>query len=136
MKRAIFIISGGFFALILVVLLIVRSNPGVRQLSQAEFIALARSNLLVRIRVYYPPKPGQVDGVAVMLNEVRGTFYESDARGQPATGQRIPRECPFIARVQITDELMVKLTRTTNFAVVSPNPVVQQATELLHLTKP
>ena len=136
MKRTILIVSLGSLTLILVVLLIVRSNPDVRQLSQAQFTTLAQSNLLARIRVYYPPKPEKVDGVAVMLHEVRGTFYEAHARGQPTTGQGMPRQRPFVARVQISDELMMKLTRNTDFVVVSPNQVVQQAAERLHLSKP
>jgi len=38
--------------------------------------------------------------------------------------------------VQISDELMMKLTRNTDFVVVSPNQLVQQAAERLHLSKP
>ena len=71
-----------------------------------------------------------------MLHEVRGTFYQTDARGQLVKEQGIPMEFPFIARVQITDELMIKLTRNTNFVAVSPNQLVQAASERLHLPKP
>jgi hypothetical protein len=136
MKQKIVIFSLGMLPLILVVLLIVRSTPDVRKLSQAEFTTVVQSNLLAKVRVYYPPKPGRVDGVPVMLHAVRGTFYQTDARGQLVKKQGIPTEFPFIARVQITDELMIKMTRSTHFVAVSPNPLVQQASERLHLSKP
>ncbi|SPE55745.1 hypothetical protein SBV1_230025 [Verrucomicrobia bacterium] len=135
MKRTAVLFSLGLFALILVVLLITRSSPDVRKLSQPEFTMLFQSNLLAKVRVYYPPKPGQADGVPVMLHEVRGTFYQTDAHGQILKAQGIPTEFPFIASVQFTDELESKLTRSTNFSFVSPNPLVQQASKWLHLSR-
>ena len=135
MKRAIVFFFLGFFTLIVVVLLVTRSSPDARTVSQAEFRALLQSNLLVKVRVYYPPKPGQVDGVPVMLHEVRGTFYQTDARGQILKEQGMPTESPFIATVQLTDELERNLTGMTNFAAVSPNPLVDRASKWLHLSK-
>jgi hypothetical protein len=136
MRRKIVIFSFGLLGLIGLVLLTVRSTPNVRKLSQAEFTTFAQSNLLAKVRVYYPPKVGRVDGVQVMLHEVRGTFYQTDALGQLLKKQGTPAELPFIARVQIRDELMIRLTRSTNFVAVSPNPLAQQASERLHLSKP
>jgi hypothetical protein len=135
MKRTTVIFSLGLLALLFVVVVIVRSIPEVRKLSQAEFTTFVQSNLLAKVRVDYPPKPGRVNGVPVMLHKVRGTFYQTDARGQLVREQGIAKEFPFIARVQISDELMIKLTRSTNFVAVSPNPLVQQASERLHLSK-
>ena len=134
-KRTIVIFSLGLLVLVLAVLLIVRSTPDVRKLSQTEFTALVESNLLARVRVYYPPRPGQVDGVPVMLQEVRGASYQTDARGELVKNQGIPTEFPFISKVRITDELMIKLTRSTNFSMASPNPVIQRVSERLHLSK-
>src|SRR5215471_6648901 len=127
MKRKIVIFSLGLLALLGFVLLTVRSTPDVRKLSQAEFTTFAQSNLLAKVRVYYPPKVGRVDGVQVMLHEVRGTFYQTDAAGQLLKKQGIPAELPFIARVQIPDELMIRLTRNTNFVTVSPSSLAQLA---------
>jgi hypothetical protein len=129
MKKTILIISLGLLTLIAVLLLSTRSGPVSKELSQAEFIALVQSNLLGKVRVYYPPKPGKVDGVPVMLHEVRGTFYQTDAAGQIVKAEGIPKESPFVARVQLTSELQVKLTTRTNFAAVSPNPLVQKVSQ-------
>lgn len=127
MKRTTIIFSLGLFALILVVLLITRSSPDARKLSQAEFTTLVQSNLLANVRLYYPPKPGQVDGVPVMLHEVRGTFYQTDTSSQTPPAQAAPNELPFIARVHLTFELEDMLTTRTNFAAVSPNPLIEKA---------
>jgi hypothetical protein len=70
-----------------------------------------------------------------MLHEVRGTFYQTDARGQILTEHGTPREASFIATVPLTDEVEIKLTRNTNFAVVSPNPLIQQASKWIHHSK-
>jgi hypothetical protein len=132
MKRTLVISFVGLLALIVAVLLIVRSSPNVRTLSQAEFTTFVQSNLLAKVRVYY--KPGQMEGA---LHEVRGTFYQTDAGGQLVKEQGIPTEFPFIARVQISPELELKLLReSTNFVAISPNPVIQRASEWLHLSKP
>ena len=136
MKRTTVIYSLGLLTLLLVVLVVVRSHSGARILSQAEFNTFIRSNLLAKVRIHCPPKPGQVDGIPAMLYEVRGMFYQTDARGQILEDQGTVTESPFIARVQITDEQLVKLTSSTNFAVVTLNPLVAQAGKWLHLSKP
>jgi hypothetical protein len=129
MKKTILIISLGLLTLIAVLLLSTRSGPASKQLSQAEFIALVQSNLLGKVRVYYPPKLENVDGVPVMLHDVRGTFYQTDAAGQIMNTEGIPKESPFVARVQLSSELQLKLTTRTNFAAVSPNPLVQKVSQ-------
>lgn len=129
MKKTILIISLGLLTLIAVLPLFTRSGPASKQLSQPEFIALVQSNLLGKVRVYYPPKPGQVDGVSVMLHDVRGTFYRTDAAGQIVKAEGIPKESPFVARVQLSSELQLKLTTRTNFAAVSPNPLVLKVSQ-------
>jgi hypothetical protein len=69
MKRAIPLISLGLLVLIVLVLLAaIRSNSDVQVLSQAQFVAMVQSNSLAKVRVYYPPKPGQVEGIPVMLS--------------------------------------------------------------------
>jgi hypothetical protein len=68
------IFSMGLLTLIGAVLLVPRFSAEPKALSQAEFIAMLQSNLLAKVRVYYPPKLAQVGGVPVMLNKVRGHF--------------------------------------------------------------
>ena len=128
MKRTVIFIVGllTFFA---VILLATPSSPDSKKLSQGEFIAMVQSNLLAKVRVYYPPKLGQVDGVPTMLNEVRGTFYKTDAAGRILKAQGMSRESAFIALVHLTPELEQTLLTRTNFSVVSPHPLVQKVSE-------
>src|SRR6185436_3115298 len=88
-------------------------------------IIKAMQNAGDRLVVYFPPKPGQIDGVPVMIYEVRGTFYQIDAGGQILKAQGTPKESRFIARVHLTSELEQKLTTRTNFSFASPNPLVR-----------
>ena len=128
MKRAILLISLGLLVLIVLGLLAaIRSNSDVQVLSQAQFVAMVQSNSLAKVRVYYPPKPGQVEGIPVMLSEVRGTFYKTDAASQILREQAVPKELPFIARVNLTPDLAARVMAVgTNVTVVTPNPVVQK----------
>ena len=71
-----------------------------------------------------------------MLHEVCGTFYQTDARGRILEVRGRATEFPFVARLQITDELMIGLTRDTNFAAASLNPLVEQGRKWLHFSKP
>jgi hypothetical protein len=120
MKRKIVIPVVVFLTLIIVGLLLIRTKRNFRELSQAEFAGMVQSNLLAKVKVYYPPERGKLDGVPVMLHKVRGTFYQTDATGRILKEQGLPVETPFIARVQLTPDLEVKLTRGSNFSVVSP----------------
>jgi hypothetical protein len=125
MKGTAVIFSFGLLSLTGAVLLLLRSSPNPKELSQAEFNAMFQSNLLAKVQVYYPPKLAQVGGVPVMLNKVRGTFYLTDVSGGA------PAECAFVARVHLTSDLEQKLATGTNFSFVSPNPIVQKVGELL-----
>jgi hypothetical protein len=127
MNRKIAIPVLVFLTLIVAGLLVTRTKRNFRELSQAEFTGMVQSNLLAKVQLYYPPKPGQLDGVPVMLHKVRGTFYQTDAAGQILKAQGPPVETPFIARVQLTPELEEKLTRSSNFSVVTPNALAQKA---------
>ena len=135
MKRTPLILSVGLLTLIAAGLLATRSGPHFQELSQAEFIAMVQSNLLAKVVVYFPPKPGQIDGVPVMIHEVRGTFYQIDAAGQILKAQGTPKESRFIARVHLTSELEQKLTTRTNFSFDSPNPLVQRVSQWLGRSK-
>jgi len=128
MKRLVLIIALGLLVLMVFVALVVTTRPGPvgRELSEAQLVALVQSNLVARLRVYEPPKPGQVGGVPVMLNEVRGTCYPAEAATHVRTEQGIRKESPFFARVQLTPELEQKFMASTNFAVVTPNPVLER----------
>jgi len=128
MKKTTVIVALGLLTFI-VGLLVTRTNSDSRELSQAEFTAMVQSNLLAKVRVYYPPEPGQLDGVPVMLHKVRGTFYQTDAAGQILKTQEISEEFPFIARVHLPAELEGKLTRSSNFSAVSPNPLAQKVSK-------
>jgi hypothetical protein len=130
MKRAILLISLGLLILIVVGLLAAtRSNRDVQVLSQPQFVAMVQSNSLAKVRVYYPPQPGQVDGVPVMLHEVRGTFYKTDAASQSRREQAVPKELPFIARVHLSSEVEAKVIAGTNASVVTLNPLVKKASD-------
>jgi len=130
MKRPSVIFSLELLTLIAVVLLTTRrSVPNPASLSQAEFLAMVQSNLLTQVRVYYPAKLGQVDGVPVMLNEVRGTFNQTDPAGQILKAKGVPTESAFIARVHLTPELEGKLLAKTNVSIIEPNAFVQKARE-------
>ena len=129
MKKTTVIVSLGLLTFIVVGLLVTRTNSDSRELSQAEFTAMVQSNLLAKVRVYYPAEPGKLDGVPVMLHRVRGTFYQIDAAGQILKTQGVSEEFPFIARVHLTAELEGTLTRSSNFSAVSPNPLAQQVSK-------
>ncbi len=115
MKTLSVILSLGLLTVIALVLLTTRPSPEFKKLSQAEFVGMVQSNLLSKLKVYYPAKLGQVDGVPVMLNEVRGTLNQSDQL--------------IIARVHLTAELEGKLLARTNVTIIEPNAFVQKARE-------
>ena len=130
MRRPFVILPLGLLIIIALVLLLTRPSPDATKLSQAEFIGMVQSNLLIKVRVYYPARRGQVDGVSVMLNDVRGTFYPSEAAGQSLKAHGIPAPSAFVARVQLTPELEGKLLTMSNTSIVQPHPVVWKAVEL------
>jgi hypothetical protein len=135
MKRKIVISLLVFLTLLFAGLLVTRTKGNFRELSQAEFTTMVQSNLPAKVQVHYPPELGQLDGVPVMLHKVRGTFYQTDAAGQILKAQGVPEETPFIARVRLTPELEFKLTRGSNFSVISPNALAQQAGKLFDRSK-
>lgn len=124
------IFSLGLLTLIGAMLLVPRSSSEPKELSQAEFVEKFQSNFLAKVQVYYPPKVAHVDGVPVMLNKVRGTFYRTDVSGRILIAQGAPAESAFVARVQLTSDLEQKLATGTNFSFVSPNPLVQKVSDL------
>jgi hypothetical protein len=97
MKKVIALISLGLVALIALGLLPTRCSPKPQELSQGQFVAMVESNLLAQVRVYYPPQAAQVDGVAVMLYEVRGTFHQSGAASQEPAPELLPLRRPSAA---------------------------------------
>jgi len=121
MKTRILIIAAALLILIAFFGLLVTSGQSRarHELAQPEFVSKVQSNLLGKIRMTYPPQPGRVAGRSVMLHEVRGTFYETDAAGQPLIVAVRPVEVAFHARVQITEELERKLFENTNFTTVT-----------------
>ena len=135
MKRAAVIFGLGLLALMVAILLATAPAPVAEKLSQAEFSALLQSNLLAKVRIYYPPKLAKVDGVPVMLHEVRGTFYQTDVGGQVLKAQGIPIESPFFARLQLTPDLEKMLATRTNSSFVSPNPLVWKVSQLVGCSK-
>ena len=118
MKKSILLISLSLLVLIVLGLLAaIRSDSDVQVLSQTQFVPMVQSNSLAKVRIFYPPKPGYIEGVPVMLSEVRGTFYKADAA----------RQLPFITRVNLTPDLSARvMAGGTNVTVVTPNPVVQK----------
>jgi hypothetical protein len=108
-------ISCALIVLIAVVLIFHQGSSDSQEFSQAQFFGMVQSNLLDNVRVYYPPEPGQLDGVPVMLHKVRGTFRQSSGN-----------EFPFIARVNLTPELTEKVLAIRGVSIVTPHPFVQK----------
>lgn len=129
MKKVVVLAALGLLALLGLVLLAIRSGSHSLELSHAEFVALIQSNRLGKVRVYYPPKPGHLEGFTVALHEVRGTFYQTNIVGP--TGKL--EELPFIAKVHLTPELVETLSVRTNFSSVSPHPLVQKVSQWVWL---
>jgi hypothetical protein len=127
MKKPAVILSLGLLILVALVLFVTRPSPASAKLSQAEFTAMLQSNRLAKVRVYYPAKPGQVDGVPAMLTDVRGTFYQTDAAGLILETQGVPTEAAFIAKVRLTPELERKMLSITNVSIIELNPFLQKA---------
>jgi hypothetical protein len=130
MRTMALIFSLGVLTLIGAMMLVPRSSAPSKTLSQADFVAMFQSNLLAKVQVYYPPRLAQVGGVPVMLNQVRGTFYQTDASGRVLIAKGTPAESEFVAKVQLTPDLEQKLSIGSNFSFVSLNPLVQKVSDL------
>jgi hypothetical protein len=113
MKRNILAISLGLFVFAALIGLLVTARPAhpTQKLSQAEFIQKLQSNLVIKVEVIYTAKGS-------LTNEVRGTFYQTDAAGRILIQSGKPTELPFIASVHFTDQLQEKLLANPNFTVV------------------
>jgi hypothetical protein len=120
MKRPTVIFSLVLLTTVAVILFATRPGLESRRLSQAEFVALVQSNRLAKVQVYYPAKLRRIDGIPVMLNEVRGTFYQTDAASEIMKPGGVPAESDFVAEVHLTSELEAKFVTGTNFSMVSP----------------
>jgi hypothetical protein len=129
MKRTVLILTLGLLALTVVGLVTVRSSPRRQELSQAQFVALVQNSLVAKVRVYVPAKLGKVDGVPVMVTEVRGTYYQADSAGQMLEAGAKPTETGFSARVNLTPELEGKLLARSNVSIVELNPLGRKAME-------
>jgi hypothetical protein len=137
MRKRVLIVSAGLLVLIALVGLVVnnRSSHAAQEFSQTQLVAMVQSNLVAKLHVYNPPEPGQVAGIPVMLHEVRGTFYQTDADAHIIMAQGTPKELPFFARVHLTSELEQKFMATKHFAVVTPNPLVETVSHWLRRSK-
>ncbi len=80
-------------------------------MSEVEFVQKVQSNLVVKVEVIYTAKGSPT-------NEVRGTFYRTDAASQILLQNGKPTELPFIVSVHLTDQLQEKLLANPNFTVV------------------
>ena len=67
-----------------------------------------------------------------MLHDVRGTFYQTDASGDFVMEQGKRKEVPFVAKMQLTDDLEKKFITNTKFAAVTPNPLVEKIGNWIH----
>jgi len=119
MKKAIrLLISAGLLALIgLAALRASRPVRTIQELSQTEFAAKAHSNLIAKVRVSYPPQP------PLLLQQARGTFYETDPAGKVLLDKGIPKELLFHASFRMTEDLQRQLLMNTNFTTVEPTPL-------------
>ena len=110
---------------ILAIYLASRSTAKTQELSEAQFTAKLQSNLIAKCRISYPPKP------PLLLQDVRGTFYETDSSGRILLENGARKELRFHACFRISDDLTRKLLATTNYEVVTISPAGQELKKLL-----
>jgi hypothetical protein len=96
-----------------------RSKPPVQELSEAQFNAKFQSHLIAKCQVSYPPRPPR------FVQDVRGTFYETDDSGRLLLENGARKESRFHASFRLSGDLTRRLIANTNFSVVTLNPVVQ-----------
>ena len=126
--RKLLLLSAGlalFAVLCVLALCLAVPRPQVIELSQAQFIAKFQSNLIGQLQVSYPPEP------PMFLQEVRGTFYETDSNGGLLLVKGIPKQSHFHAQFRISDDLNRQMMAHTNYSVVTLNSVAQKVKNLV-----
>jgi hypothetical protein len=112
MKRNVLVVSFGLLALAALIGWFVTVRPArpTQELSPAELIQKVDSNLLGRVEISY------TQGSPRTL--VRGTFYETDTKGQIVVENGKSTELPFTATVYLKAELEKKLLANKNLTVL------------------
>lgn len=97
----------------------------VRELSQTEFVEKVQSNLVGKVQVSYPPEP------PYGLQQVRGTFYETDSSGQFLMENGTRKQLRFHAAIRISEDFQMQLATNANCSVSTLNPALQKLKGLL-----
>jgi len=128
--KRVMIISTSLLVLITVLGLLTMLKPKAapRELSEVEFLAKVRSDLVNKIAL----RPALV---AANASDVRGTFYLTDDMGQKLIDHGMPKESPFHAMVHLTPDLEARLLAGSNVAVVTPLPLIEKVRTLVHPSK-
>jgi len=80
-----------------------------------------------QLQISYPPEP------PLYVQEVRGTFYETDADGRLLQENGARKDVRFHTSFQIPEDLMRQFLADTNIKVstVTLNPAAQKAKDVL-----
>ena len=69
-----------------------------QELSEAQFTAKFHSNLIAKCQLSYLPQPPR------FLQDIRGTFYETDSSGQFLLENGLRKQSRFHASFRVSDE--------------------------------
>ena len=124
MKRILF--AGVILLLVIsAIYLAFRPAPPTQELSEAQFTAKVQSNLIGKCRISYPPRP------PLFLQDIRGTFYETDSSGGFLLENGVRKQSRFHASLRVSDDLTRQLLTGTNVSIVTLNPAAQKLKDLL-----
>lgn len=115
------------FVLLCGLLIVMRPRPAVRELSEAQLVAMVQSNLVSKIIIDIKSTSSMNNAAAV-----RGTFDVTDSSGQVVLDQGMPKQLPFRATVHLTPDLEAKLLSARNVTVTTPNPALQKLASFMH----
>jgi hypothetical protein len=127
-NKAVISLSVGFLVLLALVVYLPTARPvrTVQELSQAQFLSKFQSNLIGQLQISYPHEP------PLYVQQVGGTFYETDAGGRLLQENGAPKDVRFHASFRIPDDLMRQFLANTNIKVstVILNPAAQKAKDV------
>jgi hypothetical protein len=79
----------------------------------------------VKCQLSYPAQPPH------FVQDVRGTYYETDSSGQFLLENGLRKQSRFHASFRVSDDLIRQILASTNFSVVTLNPVAQKLKDVL-----
>jgi hypothetical protein len=96
-----------------------------QELSETQFTAKFHSNLIAKCQLSYPAQPPH------FVQDIRGIFYETDSSGQFLLENGSRKQSRFHSSFRVSDDLTRQLLASTNFSVVTLNPVAQKLKDVL-----